>query len=366
MKNVEGSYVYLKYTGIVVSLFIFSVFFSYGCKDPSPLTPEEQKSQVASLTKTTPKKVIYRAKYNIKAGVSLVKCKGDGVTIELYDDMQTLEIKGFTNCGLAGKLDVSEFMNKESLDEMDEKYKDAEYAGIILRAQNPKKVNGSVPEGGAYFTPPRPNIINPLARKKILKPYVGKTIEESTRVQLTKDGKSISDSGIIKVNIHSIDGKAEIDDTPAPLKKDGRVIVYTISTSGFSKTPQKGGYMLFDSLKFWMGTDPVAIYKMSISSKLKDMVSEEELVDQVNTKLSNNPLIQGLKDGGFVNELIQSFGNWLSSQNTTGGVIGGTFINFGAKLLGRALQENSIKSMTKSTLNKTLTIEATMKEYESL
>ncbi len=272
-----------------------------------------------------PSKVIYKGKYTLetktKTGFIPVKCNGDGITIEFYDDLKTLKINGFTNCGLlVGKMDIGQYLNTESYKDMEELNKDLKYKGIIIRVQNPKKVNGLVPEGTVYFTPPKPNIVNPLARENILNSYVGQSLTEKTQAVLGTSKGNISDSGDISVKIHGVYKSVEgLDTSCAPLKEGGRIIEFLIDSPGFNNIPQKGNYLLFNHMKFWMGTSPVAVYKFEIDSKLRDVISKEDLLKQVKEK-KTTPLLKALKIGG--DTLLQTlFPNTSGVIDSIGGLI---------------------------------------------
>ncbi len=295
-----------------------------------------------------PSKVIYRGKYTLetktKTGLIPVKCDGDGITIEFYDDLKTLKINGLTNCGLlVGKMDIGQYLNTESYKDMEELNKDLKYKGIIIRVQNPKKVGGLVPVGATYFTPPKPNIINPLARKNVLASYIGQTLTENTQVILGTSGGDISDTSDINVKIHGIHQSVEgLDTSCAPLKDGGSIIEFSIDSPGFNNIPQKGSYMLFNHMKFWMGTSPVAVYKFEIDSKLKDVISEEDLQKQVKEN-KVTPLLKALKLGG--DTVLQSlFPSASGVIDSIGGLL-------------------NIEKAVKKALDNDVHIKATLNEY---
>ena len=279
----------------VVSFLVSILSFSFlGCT-PKGQTVEKKKAAKNSNIKLVDRDVISRAKYSLQiTNGGLVNCSGDGIIMETYSD-QTIEMKGTANCGIGGSMDLSD-MNK-SLEEVDEsQLKTSDFYGLIHRSPNPvKDESGDVPEGFAYFEPPRPNIINPLIDSKNLKKLKKKSpITEASVVTVGKNGGNQSDAGTIEVTLNN-----ELDEIPkdvtswykeAPLGKDGKVLDYTIKAEGFDNLEQKGQYMLFNTRRMWMGTNPVLIYKMELSSKLKDLVDVDKILEEQD--IGNNPFLK--------------------------------------------------------------------------
>ncbi len=357
-------------TQSMFSLLVFISIYITSCTPKEIHGPGEIKPDHPKIQDQEPSKVVYRGKYtmSIQQGI-LINCNGDGVTIELYDDMKTLEMKGFTNCGLfTGKQDVAKFMKKESYKDMEDLNKDLKYKGIILRTQNPKKNNGKVPENTAYFTPPKPNLVNPLAREDFLKPYVGKPLTDNTNVIVNTGSANISDNGDISVTIHTLNGHA--DTHAAPQKEDkGRIIEFSVDAPGFSNIPQKGGYMLFNHMKYWIGSNPVAVYKFEIKTKLKDIMTKEELLQQV-AQATDSPFFKGLQKDGVFNNLFKQLSSSVSNALSSLFPILGSFLNMASQLsldvIDKLLTEDRIKQMATEALNKDITIEATLNEYTPL
>ena len=115
------------------------------------------------------------------------------------------------------------------------------------------------------------NILNPLLSESKIESYKGQTLSEDSSVLI---GGGVSDSGVIQLQIKSLKASipSGVNSAVAPLKKDGKVVNYIITTSGFDNVERKGNYMLYDSREMWMGTNPVLIYKMVVKAKLKDLV----------------------------------------------------------------------------------------------
>ncbi len=297
---------------LVLLVFLFVV----GCNVPTSVI-EEKPASNADFT-AIKREVMYSARYKLSIKdngvIHTVNCKGKGIIMDTYTD-QTIEMRGTADCGLfGGKMDLSQ-LNK-TLEEVDEtKYKDANFKGIISRVPNPKKnSSGKVDEGLAYFTPPKPIILNPLLSTKRIKAMVGETITEGSQVVVGSEGKQISDSGDISLTVHSLDSDlpGDVNQSTAPLRNKGKVVVYTINTKGFSKVPQKGSYMLFNSRKMWMGTNPVLIYKMEVKSLLKDVVSEKELNEKKDNAV-NSPFLKVVSDLPLFGSIVNLLVNWATS-----------------------------------------------------
>ncbi len=343
-------------TQSIIFLLYSVLFYTTACTPLRIGEPMEEKPLYPSVQDQEPSKVIYRGKYTMSIQQDiLINCNGDGVTIELYDDMKTLEMKGFTDCGmLTGTKDVAKFMKKQSYKEMEDLNKDLKYKGIILRTQNPKKNNGKVPENTAYFTPPKPNLVNPLARADILKSYVGKTMTEKTEVEVGTSSGNISDNGDIKVTLHTI--KGNIDTHVAPQNKDeGRIIEFSVDSPGFGNIPQKGGYMLFNHMKYWMGSNPVVVYKFEIKTKLKDIMTKEELLEQVD-QATKSPFFKALQKDGVFNNFLKSLFNRISKP------VG----DLGGYILDKVTEKAVIEKMALEGLNKDVTITATLNQYTKM
>ncbi len=301
-----------------VYLVLLLFLFIFGCNVPTSTSIIEEKPASKADFKTIKREVMYSARYKLsikdKGIIHTVNCKGKGIIMDTYTD-QTIEMRGTADCGLfGGKMDLSQL--NQSLEEVDEtKYKDAKFNGIISRVPNPKKSSsGKVGDGFAYFTPPKPIILNPLLSTKKVNDLIGQTITEENHVIVGSEGRQISDSGDISLVVHSLDSNipSDANQSTAPLRNKGKVVVYTINTTGFNKVPQKGGYMLFNSRKMWMGTNPILIYKMEVKSLLKDVVSEKELAEKKDNAV-NNPFLKVLSDIPVFGSLINLFVNLATS-----------------------------------------------------
>ena len=298
----------------IISFLISILSFSFlGCTPKGQLMEKKNPAKKPTVN-LVDREVISRAKYSLYVtNGGLVNCKGDGIIMETYSD-QTIEMKGTANCGFAGDMDLSD-MNK-SLEKVDEsQLKLSDFYGLIHRSPNPvKDESGIVPDGFAYFEPPRPNIINPLIDSKNLDKLKKKSpITESSIVIVGKNGGNQTDAGSIEVKLNNVLNKIPEDVTSwyngAPLAKDGKVLDYTITASGFDGLEQKGQYMLFNTRRMWMGTNPVLIYKMELSSKLKDLVDVDKILEEQD--IGNNPFLKIIFTlfgiGGNGNEVIDKF-----------------------------------------------------------
>lgn len=245
----------------------------------------EKKTVTGShlVKKQSKRQIMSTSKYNISIDTgSSVKCTGTDVVIDMYSD-QTIDMRGSANCGFLaslvgqGDINVGESAMDSSTLTDTENIKDGKLYGIINRSPNtPKDASGNVPEGGAYFEPPRPNIINPLLDTNTLDDLVDmeKPYEEESFVTVG----SYTDYGTISVNFLDYKGgiPSGVNQSAAPqsTKKanKGHVLHYKINASGFTGIAQKGRFMLYDSREMWMGTSPVVIYKMVIKSPLRDLI----------------------------------------------------------------------------------------------
>lgn len=278
----------------VLTAFIYwgMLFLILGCKTqqqsketiPSPQEPRYTKIESRKLMSTSTYKLSISSKNN-----ALINCKGEGVIIDLYTD-ESIDIRGMADCGLlasfVGQRNVNLSDATATVEQTDKsKFKNSNLYGIVKRAPNPQKDDqGNVPEGGAYFDPPRPHILNPMLDIKTLNEFAAKKDGYSENSQITVGTPSgqITDFGTITVKLNEISDKIPygISSSVAPLSTDksnkGRVLNYTISSSGFNSIEKKGVYMLHDKRQMWMGTSPVVIYKMELTSLMKDLVDLSE------------------------------------------------------------------------------------------
>ena len=271
---------------VVISLGM--LFLILGCKSqqqsketiPSAQEPRYTKIEKRKLMSTSTYKLSISSKNN-----ALIKCKGKGVVIDLYSD-ESIDIKGMADCGLlasfVGQRNVNLSDSTTTVKQTDKsKFKNSNLYGIVKRAPNPQKDDhGNVPVGGAFFDPPRPHILNPMLDTKTLNNFAAKKEGYSENSQITVGTQSgqITDFGTITVKLNEISDKIPygISASVAPLSTDksnkGSVLNYTISSSGFNLVEKKGVYMLYDKRQMWMGTSPVVIYKMELTSLMKDLV----------------------------------------------------------------------------------------------
>ena len=253
-----------------------------GC---SQITQKVEKKTLTGsnlIKKQSKRQIMSTSKYKISIDTgSTVKCTGTDVVIDMYSD-QTIDMRGSANCGFLaslvgqGNINVGESaMDSSTLTDTDN-LKGGKLYGIINRSPNtPKDASGNVPEGGAYFEPPRPNIINPLLDERTLNDLVDmENYEEESFVTVG----SYTDYGTISVNFLDFKGgiPSGVNQSVAPQSthkaNKGRILHYKIKASGFTGIAQKGKFMLYDSREMWMGTNPVVIYKMVIKSPLRDLI----------------------------------------------------------------------------------------------
>ena len=266
--------------GIEMLVVLVSIL---GCQ-PNFSSKVEERSTTKSVdaldkTRKLMSSAIYRI--NIESGIA-VNCSGDDVVIDIYNN-QTLDMKGSADCGLLasiagkGEVNVAEVQMDSASQTDDSDFKNSKLYGIISRAPNtPLDAYGNVSKNGAYFKPPRPNILNPMAKIKTLQEF--KNTKDGYTEESYIKTDSETDTGTIKIKLNNISEvlpSGIVYDT-APLREGGKVLEYEIITNGFNKIKQKGRYMLYESRRMWMGTNPVVIYKMQLKSQLIDMMDTSD------------------------------------------------------------------------------------------
>ena len=145
-------------------------------------------------------------------------CSGTSKLILYNDYSQKLE--GKLKCLGILDIDLSDTMGDTDIERVEEDMSKYSYFGSVLRENNPVITDKKVPEGTAYFQPPRPILINPMVSADTINK---KMSEDATMVFINSNTK----------------------------------------------------YLLFNSREMFISLNPIIITKMIIHTSVKDLISKK-------------------------------------------------------------------------------------------